>query len=125
MRGCRSRTGRESDTSRDRRLRNFVEFLGPAGFATPDDVEMLELCQRGYANMASAPYNDLSRGMATGAIPEADPRLLTRALLGLYNSVWHWYRSRGTLTLEDVAAFYVPRMLLIVGLEPPATLKAA
>ena len=27
-----------------------------------------------------------------GAIPETDPRLLTRAVLGLYNSIWHWYR---------------------------------
>ena len=62
----------ESDTSRDRRLRNFVEFLGPAGFATPDDVEMLELCQRGYANMASAPYNDLSRGMLSNAPTKTD-----------------------------------------------------
>jgi AcrR family transcriptional regulator len=69
--------------------------------------------------------NYLSRGMATGAIPEADPRLLTRAVLGLYNSVWHWYRPRGTLSLQDVENFYAPRMLLIVGLEQPATLKAA
>src|SRR5581483_5814208 len=64
--------------------------------------------------------NYLSRGMATGAIPEADPQLLTRATLGLYNSVWHWYRPRGTLTLAEVEEFYVPRMMLIVGLEPSA-----
>lgn len=49
----------------DRRLRNFLEFLGPAGFATPDDVEMLELCQLGYQNQAGASWNDISRGMAT------------------------------------------------------------
>jgi hypothetical protein len=32
----------------------------------------------------------LGRRMEQGLLPEADPRLLTRALLGLYNSVWHW-----------------------------------
>jgi AcrR family transcriptional regulator len=69
--------------------------------------------------------NYLSRGMATGAIPEADPQLLTRAVLGFYNSVWHWYRPRGTLALPDVAAFYVPRILMIVGLEQVAIRKAA
>jgi p-cumate 2,3-dioxygenase alpha subunit len=53
----------ESASSRERRLRNFVEFLGPAGFATPDDVEMLESAQRGYQNYESAPWNDCSRGM--------------------------------------------------------------
>lgn len=53
----------ESETSRQRRLRNYVEFLGPAGFATPDDAEMLELCQRGYANNFEDRWNDVSRGM--------------------------------------------------------------
>jgi p-cumate 2,3-dioxygenase subunit alpha len=62
----------ESKTSRERRLRNFVEFLGPAGFASPDDVEMLELCQRGYANAASAPWNDISRGMLSNAPKKTD-----------------------------------------------------
>jgi len=57
----------ESATSRDEECGNFVEFLGPAGFASPDDVEMLELCQRGYANRASAPWNDISRGMLSNA----------------------------------------------------------
>ena len=53
----------ESDTSRERRNRNFLEFLGPAGFATPDDVEMLAMCQDGYANIAACEWNDISRGM--------------------------------------------------------------
>jgi hypothetical protein len=63
--------------------------------------------------------------MATGAIPEANPQLLTRAVLGLYNSIWHWYRPRGTLSLAEVAAFYTPRQLLIVGLEPTTTVREA
>jgi p-cumate 2,3-dioxygenase subunit alpha len=62
----------ESVPSRDRRMRNFVEFLGPAGFASPDDVEMLELCQRGYANRAAAPWNDISRGMLSNAPKKTD-----------------------------------------------------
>jgi TetR/AcrR family transcriptional regulator, cholesterol catabolism regulator len=68
--------------------------------------------------------NFLSRGMAVGAIPDADPVLLTRALLGLNNSVWHWYRPRGTLSLPDVEAFFVPRMCEIVGLQPAAETQA-
>ncbi|MEQ8349097.1 MAG: aromatic ring-hydroxylating dioxygenase subunit alpha [Sneathiellaceae bacterium] len=53
----------ESPTSRDRRLRSFLEFLGPAGFASPDDVEMLELCQAGYVNRIGMEWNDISKGM--------------------------------------------------------------
>src|SRR4051812_30849370 len=58
----------------------------------------------------------LTRGMEQGAIPETDARLLTRAILGLYNSVFHWYRPRGDLALADVADFYVARCLAVTGL---------
>jgi p-cumate 2,3-dioxygenase alpha subunit len=44
------------------RLDNFLTFLGPGGFATPDDVEMLESCQRGFANR-EVMWSDISRGM--------------------------------------------------------------
>jgi p-cumate 2,3-dioxygenase alpha subunit len=44
------------------RLDNFLTFLGPGGFATPDDVEMLESCQRGFANREVG-WSDISRGM--------------------------------------------------------------
>jgi AcrR family transcriptional regulator len=60
----------------------------------------------------------LARGMQQGLLPESDPRLLTRAVLGLYNSVWHWYRPGGTLTLADVGPFYVSRQLAILGCSP-------
>lgn len=53
----------ESNESRERRLQNFVEFFGPAGFASPDDVEMLDLCQQGYANHEAVGWNDISKGM--------------------------------------------------------------
>ena len=53
----------EKDWLRKNRLHSFLEFLGPGGFATPDDVEMLEQCQRGYANAREAKWNDISRGM--------------------------------------------------------------
>jgi p-cumate 2,3-dioxygenase alpha subunit len=46
-----------------RRLDNYLEFLGPAGFATPDDVEAIESCQRGYAGADRARWSDLSKGM--------------------------------------------------------------
>jgi p-cumate 2,3-dioxygenase subunit alpha len=50
-----------------RRMRqeNFLTFWGPAGLATPDDVEALERCQRGFVAHEVAPWNDISRGMAS------------------------------------------------------------
>lgn len=53
----------ENDWARKYRLSNFLEFLGPGGFATPDDVEALEQCQRGFMNRLEAPWQDISKGM--------------------------------------------------------------
>lgn len=58
----------------------------------------------------------LAAGMRAGAIPSADADLLARAVIGAYNSVWAWYRPEGRLTLDEVADFYVPRLLRIAGL---------
>jgi p-cumate 2,3-dioxygenase alpha subunit len=52
----------ESAQDSELRLDNFLTFLGPGGFATPDDVEMLESCQRGFADREVA-WSDISRGM--------------------------------------------------------------
>jgi TetR/AcrR family transcriptional regulator, cholesterol catabolism regulator len=60
----------------------------------------------------------LGRRMEQGLLPEADPRLLTRALLGPYNSVWHWYRPRGQVSLHEVTEFFIRRQLAVLGLPP-------
>jgi AcrR family transcriptional regulator len=59
-----------------------------------------------------------ARGMQQGMIPESDPQLLARAVIGLYNSVWQWFRPGGTLDLADVGRFYVSRELAILGADP-------
>ncbi len=48
------------------RLYNYMEFLGPAGFGTPDDIEAIEQAQRGYHSVGGHTdrRNDLSGGMA-------------------------------------------------------------
>jgi len=69
----------ESEWLRKYRLFNFTEFLGPGGFATPDDVEAIEKCQAGYANGAGAPFNDISKGMLRPGGAEYDDELQMRA----------------------------------------------
>ena len=43
--------------------RTSSTFWGPAGLATPDDIEALERCQQGFAAYKYAPWSDISRGM--------------------------------------------------------------
>jgi len=74
----------ESAWARKYRLFNFLEFLGPGGFATPDDVEALEQCQKGFRNTAEAKWNDISKGMGK-EIPSYDDELQMRAFWTEWN----------------------------------------
>jgi AcrR family transcriptional regulator len=62
----------------------------------------------------------LRRAMDHNALPGADPRMLARAVLGLYNSIWHWYRPSGSIGLDVVAGFYSARILEITGVDRDA-----
>ena len=48
------------------RLDNFSNFLGPAGFGSADDIEMLELCQDGIEHSTTT-WTELSKGMDVDA----------------------------------------------------------
>jgi AcrR family transcriptional regulator len=62
----------------------------------------------------------LAAAMRAGAIRETDPRLLTRAVLGLYNSIWNWYRPNGIVTLSSVGEYFTQLTLTMVGVVPRA-----
>ena len=58
---------------------------------------------------------------SSGAIPKNDPRLLTRAILGLYNSIWHWYRpERDRRAATASPTFFTDRSLALIGVAPEA-----
>jgi TetR/AcrR family transcriptional regulator, cholesterol catabolism regulator len=89
-----ARHPREAPREEDARLRAFA---------------LLKRYEEGWRDL-------LAGGMAAGAIPTVDPDLLARAVLGTYNSVWQWYRPDGRLGLDEVADFYVPRLVALAGL---------
>jgi p-cumate 2,3-dioxygenase alpha subunit len=64
----------ELPSLRQRRLDSFLTFLGPGGFATPDDVEALESCQQGYAS-GGVEWNDISRGMGRGPLANDEEQM--------------------------------------------------
>ena len=66
------------------RLDNALTFWGPAGLATPDDIEALDQCQRGFASVHEVPYSDISRGMRSGA-PTAVDELQMRTFWRRWN----------------------------------------
>jgi p-cumate 2,3-dioxygenase alpha subunit len=54
----------ETQASRAIRLDSFLTFYGPGGFATPDDIEALEMVQQGIAaTYREVPWSVVSRGM--------------------------------------------------------------
>jgi AcrR family transcriptional regulator len=109
-------------------LRNRVlvaeEGLIAVARKSPREEEARRLARSRMRDIEFAWATFLTRGMEQGAIPEADPRLLSHALLGLYKSVWHWYRPGGGLSLEEVRDFFVERCLAVAGYADTASLPA-
>ena len=107
----------EQDVLRNRVL---VAEQGMVGVprTSPREEEARMLARARIRDVEFAWATFLVRGMEQGILPEADPRLLTRALLGLYNSIWHWYRPRGSMDLDDVKDFFLRRQLAVLGLPP-------
>ncbi|MCK9504160.1 MAG: aromatic ring-hydroxylating dioxygenase subunit alpha [Porticoccaceae bacterium] len=65
----------DSPQLKQNRLENFISFLGPAGFGTPDDVAALEGCQKGFAATNRDPgWSDISRGMGKDIADSTDER---------------------------------------------------
>lgn len=90
----------EADEIRKLRLHNYLTFFGPAGFATPDDIEALEGVQRGFRNPAMR-WLDVSKGAATEASqPDQDDNADEIQL----RAIWRrWRRDMGgsLLALES------------------------
>ena len=66
-----------------------LSFLGPGGFATPDDVEMLELCQRGF-DTSDIEWNDMSKGFHAGeqTLDGIDPHFDNELQMRAYWTRW-------------------------------------
>ncbi len=67
----------KSEAMRSTRSDSFLSFLGPGGFATPDDVEALESCQAGLA-AREVEWSDISREMLR-PVPRGTDELQLRA----------------------------------------------
>lgn len=65
----------EDEVEKAHRLDTFLTFLGPGGFATPDDIESLETAQLGFKNTINeVRYSDISRGMDREISPTTDEK---------------------------------------------------
>ena len=94
--------------------------------SSPREEEARQAARARTRDLEFAWATFLARAMQQGAIPESDPRLMTRAILGLYNSIWHWYRTNGIVALDRVAEFFSERSLAMLGVPPAAgSAKAA
>jgi p-cumate 2,3-dioxygenase alpha subunit len=71
----------ESREQVERRLDNFVSFLGPGGFAHPDDLEAIESCQDAFRSRLE--WSDFSRGMTR------DPQAMDELHIRAFWRQWH------------------------------------
>jgi TetR/AcrR family transcriptional regulator, cholesterol catabolism regulator len=109
----------EREVLRNRVLVAEQALLGHEG-SSPREEEARRAGRRQTRAIEMAWTQLLKDAMKHGAIPERDPRMLARAMLGLYNSIWHWYRPDQSVLLPAVADFFVTRMLAVAGMPPDA-----
>jgi TetR/AcrR family transcriptional regulator, cholesterol catabolism regulator len=114
------RSGFELSDEQVLRVRVLVAEQGLVGVrrSSPREEEARGLARARTRDLEFAWATFLVRGMEQGLLPEADPRLLARAVLGLNLSVWHWYRPGGTTALGEVEDFFVRCQLAVLGLSP-------
>ena len=83
----------ESPEIRKLRLYSYMDFLGPAGFGTPDDVEAIEAAQRGYKGAEDYDgWNDISAGVAPKD-PESFVRNGDEGRMRVFWTKWQEYLS--------------------------------
>jgi AcrR family transcriptional regulator len=87
---------------------------------SPREEEARQAARARTRDLEFAWASFLAHAMQHGAIPKNDPRLLTRAILGLYNSIWHWYRPDGIVPLDRVADFFTGRSRALLGVASDA-----
>lgn len=72
------------------RNEQFLTFLGPGGFATPDDIEGMEASQRGFASYKEVPWVNYSKGIAAetagGLTNPGESDFMTRAFFNAWQS---------------------------------------
>ena len=88
--------------------------------ASPREEQARQAARARTRDLEFAWASFLAQAMQQGAIPKNDPRLLTRAILGLYNSIWHWYRPNGVVALNRIAEFFTHRCLALIGIPDAA-----
>ncbi len=95
----------EDPEARARRLHSFNTFLGPGGFATPDDIEAFEGCQRGFAAFRELPWSDYSRGYfgEAGRPDEKGQSSFERQIRSFYRK-WAELMDERPARLSDVEA---------------------
>ena len=84
----------EAPEHRRHRLENFLTFLGPGGFATPDDIEALESCHRGYLATPEE-WNDISRDIGNPEPPVTGEHQL--------RAVWRRWQTLLAPTVSSLA----------------------
>ena len=82
------------------------------------EEEARELARARTRDLEFAWGTFLARGMEQGLLPEADPRLLTRAVLGSEQQRLALVQARRQHGTVEVADFFVRCQLAVLGLSP-------
>lgn len=90
---------------------------GEARYLSPENRQRYRAVRKGIEQIVRGIIRE---GVDTGVFDVDEPAEITRALLGMCQSIPRWYHAEGTLTPEEVARKYVAIALKVVGVSPSA-----
>lgn len=85
--------------------------------AKPKEEEARQMALEQMLTLERSWIDYLKTAMIDGWIPKADPQLLWKAIFGLYDSIWLWYRLDGDLTLEMIGDRFLPQFMTMAGVS--------
>jgi p-cumate 2,3-dioxygenase alpha subunit len=71
----------DSEAARRGRISAFTSFQGPCGFASPDDIDVLEGCQDNMRHLPADIYIDASRGVLRSDAAQPEDEIASQVIL--------------------------------------------
>ena len=106
------------DALQRRILQNHMDLLSTPRQSKREESER-QACRELVREIEAEWTALMERGIDKGVFVDRDPRATARLVLGLVVSVWRWYRSGGSMTLEEITELITDACLRIVRVRAP------
>ncbi|QUH02052.1 TetR family transcriptional regulator [Saccharopolyspora erythraea] len=112
----------EREALQRRILHNHMDLLSTPRQSKREEAER-QACRELVRDIEAEWAELVQRGIDKGVFLERDPVITARLVLGLVVSVWRWYRSDGSTSLEEITEVITDSCLRMVRVRAPRSTR--